>query len=56
MLYLGRSLGELDPEKVRRGDEALARMEAQLHKTRFLVADALSLADIALVAYTRVGP
>jgi glutathione S-transferase len=53
--YLGKSVGELDPEKVKRGYAALARMEAQLNKTRFLVDDALTLADVALLAYTRVA-
>jgi glutathione S-transferase len=55
MLYLGKSVGELDPEKIKRGYAALARMEAQLHKTKFLVGDPFSLADVALVAYTRLA-
>ena len=55
MAYLGKSVGELDPDKVKRGYAALARMEAQLHKTSFLVDDAVSLADVALLAYTRVA-
>lgn len=55
MFYLGQSQGDLDPEKVKRGYFALARMEHQLHDRRFLVGDALSLADVALLAYTRVA-
>ncbi len=55
MFYLGKSQGELDPEKVKCGYFALARMEHQLHDTRFLVDDTLSLADVALLAYTRVA-
>lgn len=55
MVYLGQSQGELDPDKVKRGYFALARMEHQLHDTQFLVGDALSLADVALLAYTRVA-
>src|SRR5437868_13843711 len=55
MVYLGKSVGELDPEKIKRGYAALARMEAQLHKTKFLVNDAFSLADLALLTYTRVA-
>ena len=55
MFYLGQSQGDLDPEKVKRGYFALARMEHQLHDTRFLVGDALSLSDVALLAYTRVA-
>jgi glutathione S-transferase len=55
MVYLGKAASELDPDKVKRGYAALARMEDQLSATRFLVGDAVSLADIALVAYTRVA-
>jgi glutathione S-transferase len=55
MLYLGKSQGDLDPEKVKRGYAALARMEHHLHDTQFLVGDTLSLADVALLAYTRVA-
>ncbi len=55
MVYLGQSQGELDPDKVKRGYFALARMEHQLHDTQFLIGDALSLADAALLAYTRVA-
>jgi glutathione S-transferase len=55
MLYLGKSAGELDPEQVKRGYAALARMEAQLAATSFLVGDMFSLADVALLAYTRVA-
>lgn len=55
MVYLGKSQGDLDPEKVKRGYSALARMEHHLHETQFLVGDALSLADIALLAYTRIA-
>jgi glutathione S-transferase len=55
MRYLGKSASELDPEKVRRGHAALARMEQQLALTPFLVGEALSLADVALLAYTRLA-
>jgi glutathione S-transferase len=55
MVYLGRNASDLDPEKVKRGYAALARMEHQLVATRFLVGDAISLADVALLAYTRVS-
>ena len=54
-VYLGRAASDLDPDKVRRGYAALARMEQQLAETRFLVGAALSLADIALLAYTRLA-
>ena len=55
MKYLGKSAAELDPERVKRGHTALARMELQLGATPFLVGGRLSLADIALVAYTRMA-
>lgn len=55
MVYLGRSQGDLDPEKVKRGYAALARMEHELKDRQFFVGDALSLADVALLAYTRVA-
>jgi glutathione S-transferase len=53
MVYLGRPASDLDPEKVKRGYAALARMEHQLAATRFLVGERVSLADIALLPYTR---
>lgn len=55
MIYLGRPAAELDPDKVERGYAALSRMELQLAVTRFLVGETLSLADIALLAYTRLA-
>lgn len=56
MVYLGKSVGDLDTDKVKRGYFALARMEHQLALTRFLAGDSFSLADVALLAYTRVAP
>ena len=55
IVYLGKAASDLDPDKVKRGYAALARMEHQLAATRFLVGDAVSLADVALLAYTRVA-
>jgi glutathione S-transferase len=55
MRYLGKPASELDPDKIKRGYAALARMEHQLAATRFLVEDTLSLADISLLAYTRLA-
>ena len=40
MVYLGKPASDLDPDKVKRGYAALARMEHQLAATRFLVGDA----------------
>ncbi|WP_022721936.1 glutathione S-transferase family protein [Rhodopseudomonas sp. B29] len=56
MVYLGKAAGDLDPEKVRRGHAALALMERHLADKTFLVGEALSLADVALLAYTRMAP
>jgi glutathione S-transferase len=55
MLYLGKPASDLDPDKVKRGYAALTRMEQQLVVTRFLTGEAVSLADVALLAYTRVA-
>ena len=55
MFYLGKPASDLDPDKVKRGYAALARMEQQLAITPFLVGDAVSLADISLLAYTRLA-
>ena len=51
----GKSASDLDPDKVKRGYTALARMEHQLAITPFLVGDAVSLADVSLLAYTRLA-
>lgn len=53
--YLGKSVAELDPKLVERGEGALRRIEEGLAGQSFLVGDQLSLADVALVAYTRVA-
>jgi len=55
MVYLGKSASDLDPDKVKRGYTALARMEHHLAMTRFLAGEAASLADVALLAYTRLA-
>jgi glutathione S-transferase len=55
MFYLNKQASELDPEKVKRGYAALVRMEQQLAVTPFLVGETLTLADVSLLAYTRVA-
>lgn len=55
MVYLGKPVSDLDSDKIKRGYAALARMEQQLAQTRFLVGETFSLADIALLAYTRLA-
>src|SRR4030081_1348545 len=42
MVYLGKAASDLDPDKIKRGYAALARMEHQLAATRFLVGDTVS--------------
>ena len=54
-VYLGKGEEEIDPNLMVRGEAALARMESWLAGSPFLVNGALSLADIALVAYTRLA-
>jgi glutathione S-transferase len=51
--YLKQREDELDPALLTKGNAALARMEAHLTDHAYFVGDALTLADIALVAYTR---
>jgi glutathione S-transferase len=54
-VYLGKSVAELDPNLVKRGYVALDHLERHLGGSRFLVGEALSLADVSLLAYTRVA-
>lgn len=51
--YLNMRDDELDPMLMTRGKVALARMEQHLREHPYLVGGALTLADIALLAYTR---
>lgn len=55
MRYLGKEPAELDPKLLDRGEAALRRMAAALADGAFLVGEAPTLADLALVAYTRVA-
>ena len=55
MAYLGKPREELDAKLVERGRAALQRLEDALEDTTFLVGDQVSLADVSLVAYTRVA-
>ena len=51
----GRRADEIEPRLMERGHAALARMEAVLAGADWLVGDGPTLADLALVAYTRVA-
>ncbi|HEX4710022.1 glutathione S-transferase family protein [Phenylobacterium sp.] len=53
--YQGKPVADLEPRIVERGKAALQRLEDGLAGRPFLVGDSLSLADVALVAYTRVA-
>src|SRR5690606_8632227 len=55
MAYLGKPREALDAKLVERGRAALQRLEDGLEDTAFLVGDNVSLADVSLVAYTRVA-
>ena len=51
----GKSTNEIDSRLIERGHAALARMEAALSDTEWLAGQGATLADLALVAYTRVA-
>jgi glutathione S-transferase len=53
--YLNTPEADIDPKLRVRGEAALARMETWLSGSPYLVDSRLSLADISLVAYTRVA-
>ena len=53
--FLQASEDELDPDLMAKGRRALGVMEMRLLSRDFMVSDTLSLADIALVAYTRLA-
>jgi len=52
---LGKAEDEIDPQLLVKGRRALGQMELALQGATYLVGDALTVADIALVAYTRVA-
>jgi glutathione S-transferase len=53
--YLGKSVDEREPWRVQRGEAALDRLEAALRASLFLAGETLTIADVALVAYTRLA-
>ena len=55
MHYLKKSKESRDLGKVERGEKALDLMERHLTGGTFLVGGALTIADVALLAYTRVA-
>jgi glutathione S-transferase len=55
MVYLGRSKESREPQRVERGESALDLMDRQLAGRTWFVGEALTIADIAPIAYTRVA-
>ena len=53
--FAGKSPAEIEPRLMERGRAALERMEAALTGRDWLVGTGPTLADLALVAYTRVA-
>lgn len=56
MVYLGRTAAERDADKVARGEKAIDFLERALTGRTWLVGDHMSVADISLLAYTRLAP
>jgi glutathione S-transferase len=54
-VYLGKSDAELDPVKLEKGNAALDLMDNHLQRTAWLAGDGLTIADISLLAYTRLA-
>jgi glutathione S-transferase len=54
-LLAGKRADEIEPRLMDKGRAALARMEGALAVSDWLVGDGPTLADLALVAYTRVA-
>ena len=52
----GKAADEIEPTLMQRGHAALARMEAALAQAEWLAGDRPTIADLSLVAYTRVAP
>lgn len=55
MLYEGKPKASRDSVRVARGEKALDLMESVLGEKDWLVGDGLTVADIAVLAYTRVA-
>ncbi|MEM7219676.1 MAG: glutathione S-transferase family protein [Pseudomonadota bacterium] len=55
MVYEKRAASERDAWRVERGEAALDLLERTLSEPRWLVADALSVADISLYGYTALA-
>jgi glutathione S-transferase len=56
MRYLGRPAAAREPQRVERGEQALNFLDRLLSDRRWLIGEALSIADIVLLPYTRLSP
>ena len=56
VVYDKQAVADLDPALVAMANKALDRLEEALTGRAFLVGDTMSIADIALLAYTRQAP
>ncbi|WP_025769721.1 glutathione S-transferase family protein [Thioalkalivibrio sp. HK1] len=56
MVYRGKSADQREAWRVERGEKALDFMQDHLRTRQYLVMDRFSIADIALLAYTRLAP
>jgi glutathione S-transferase len=55
MLYLGKPKDAREGWRVERGEKALDYMESQLDGRKWFAGDAMTIADISLLAYTRLA-
>ncbi len=55
MHYLGKSKATREDWRVKRGEQALDSMENHLSSREWIAGEAFSIADISLLAYTRVA-
>lgn len=55
MVYLKKKISEREPKIVEKGEAALDVMEQLLSGRTYLVGESLTVADIALLAYTRLA-
>ena len=55
MVYLGKPASARDPNLVKRGDAALDLLERTFADKHFLLGETFSLADVSLLAYTRMA-
>ena len=55
MVYLGKDKSQVEPWRVERGDGALDHMERELQGREWFACGRFTVADIALLAYTRLA-